>query len=62
MAIEKVVLSQNTSVLADEVLCHRLSLIPIIVDPNFFEYKRFDEEETSKNSIRFTLNVKCTRK
>ena len=46
MAIEKVILTQNTSVLADEVLCHRLGLIPIIVDPNMFSYKSFTEDET----------------
>ena len=44
MAIEKVVLEQNTSVLADEVLCHRLGLVPIIADPELFRYKRFEEE------------------
>jgi len=34
MAIEKVILEQNTSVLPDEVLCHRLGLIPILADPD----------------------------
>lgn len=62
MAIEKVILSQNTTVLADEVLCHRLGLIPILVNPDLFNTKRFEDEETAETSVRFTLNVKCTRK
>jgi DNA-directed RNA polymerases I and III subunit RPAC1 len=36
MAIEKVNLYQNTSIIPDEVLAHRLGLIPINVDPRLF--------------------------
>ncbi|VDP06846.1 unnamed protein product [Soboliphyme baturini] len=39
MAIEKVFLYQNTSIIQDEVLAHRLGLIPIKVDPRRFEYR-----------------------
>ena len=39
MAIEKVFVADNTSVIQDEVLAHRLGLIPIKVDPRLFEYK-----------------------
>jgi hypothetical protein len=38
MAIEKVLLYQNTSVIQDEVLSHRLGLIPIQADPRMFKY------------------------
>lgn len=38
MAIEKVLIANNTSVIQDEVLAHRLGLIPITVDPRLFEY------------------------
>lgn len=38
MAIEKVNLWQNTSVIPDENLAHRLGLIPINADPRLFEY------------------------
>lgn len=38
MAIEKVLIANNTSVVQDEVLAHRLGLIPISVDPRLFEY------------------------
>lgn len=39
MAIEKVFIANNSSVVQDEVLAHRLGLIPIQVDPRLFEYK-----------------------
>lgn len=38
MAIEKVFMVDNTSVIADEVLAHRLGLIPLDADPRQFEY------------------------
>lgn len=38
MAIEKVELYNNTTVMHDEFLGHRLGLIPIKVDPNFFDF------------------------
>lgn len=39
MAIEKVFVTNNTSVIPDEILVHRLGLIPIRVDPALFEYR-----------------------
>ena len=38
MAIERVYIANNTSVVQDEVLSHRLGLIPIRADPRLFEY------------------------
>lgn len=38
MAIEKVLIANNTSVIQDEVLAHRLGLIPIKADPRLFDY------------------------
>jgi DNA-directed RNA polymerase I and III subunit RPAC1 len=37
MAIEKVNMWQNTSVIPDENLAHRVGLIPIKADPRIFE-------------------------
>lgn len=37
MAIERVYVSENTSVIQDEVLSHRLGLIPLKADPREFE-------------------------
>lgn len=62
MAIEKVNMWQNTSVIPDEVLAHRMGLIPIKADPRLFEYKEAKGEYTNANSIKFKLHVKCTRK
>lgn len=39
MAIEKVFIYNNTSIVQDEVLAHRLGLIPIKADPRLFEYR-----------------------
>ena len=39
MAIEKVYVYNNTSVIQDEVLAHRLGLIPLKADPRLFKYK-----------------------
>lgn len=39
MAIEKVFIYNNTSIIQDEVLAHRLGLVPIKADPRLFEYR-----------------------
>ncbi|XP_047458507.1 DNA-directed RNA polymerases I and III subunit RPAC1 isoform X3 [Mugil cephalus] len=39
MAIEKVFIYNNTSIVQDEVLAQRLGLIPIKADPRLFEYR-----------------------
>jgi DNA-directed RNA polymerase I and III subunit RPAC1 len=72
MAIEKVNMWQNTSIIPDENLAHRVGLIPIKVDARKFEMHRkeqgesgIEEEEdlyTETDSIRFKLDVKCTKK
>lgn len=60
MAIDKVKLFQNTSIIQDEVLCHRLGLLPIKVDPRHFNY--VDGVPSELNTLVFTLDVACTRK
>lgn len=39
MAVEKVLVYNNTSIVQDEILAHRLGLIPIHADPRLFEYR-----------------------
>lgn len=39
MAIEKVHIFNNTSIIQDEVLAHRLGLIPLKADPRLFDFK-----------------------
>ncbi len=62
MAIEKVELWQNTSVIPDENLAHRVGLCPIMVDPNLFEDKDPETPNNETNSLRFKLHVLCTKK
>jgi len=61
MAIEHVWIHNNTSIIQDEVLAHRLGLIPIKVDPRKFEFKKPGEEETDETTLVFKLKVRCTR-
>ncbi len=66
VAIETVYLHNNTSIIQDEVLAHRLGLIPIDVEPDDFEDlpPPVDGEarRTDKNTLVFTLNVQCRAK
>ena len=59
MAIETVMINQNTSIIPDEVLAHRLGLIPILADANNFIEKKPDDEFNDKNSMKFILKVNC---
>jgi len=62
MATEKVYIYNNTSIIQDEILAHRLGLIPLKADPRKFEYKleQSDEEGNELDSLTFTLEVKCS--
>jgi DNA-directed RNA polymerase I and III subunit RPAC1 len=62
MAFHKVSLYQNTSVIPDELLVHRLGLLPIRSDPNDFETRKEDQDLNSENSLKFELRVVCRRK
>uniref|UniRef100_A0A3B3SBG6 DNA-directed RNA polymerases I and III subunit RPAC1 n=1 Tax=Paramormyrops kingsleyae TaxID=1676925 RepID=A0A3B3SBG6_9TELE len=62
MAVEKVFVYNNTSIIQDEILAHRLGLVPIRADPRLFEYRNAgDEEGTEIDTIQLQLKVKCTR-
>ncbi|KAI9477743.1 MAG: DNA-directed RNA polymerase [Benjaminiella poitrasii] len=58
MAIEKVYVMNNTSIIQDEVVAHRLGLIPIKADPKEFEYMT-DSGPTDLNTLVFRLKKKC---
>jgi DNA-directed RNA polymerase I and III subunit RPAC1 len=62
MAFHKVLLFQNTSVLPDELLVHRLGLLPIKVDCTEFKERKDEEELTESNSLKFRLRAICKRK
>jgi len=61
MAIEKVFVMNNTSIIHDEILAHRLGLIPISADPSKFEFMQSDDDPTDLNTIVFKLQVKCEK-
>ncbi|PRQ35101.1 putative DNA-directed RNA polymerase [Rosa chinensis] len=60
MAIERVLIANNTSVIQDEVLSHRLGLIPIKADPRLFEFTE-NNAANEKNTIVFGLKVRCEK-
>ena len=61
MAIETVYIWNNSSIIQDEVLAHRIGLIPLNVDPRKFESFPEDEEAeaTDENTLVFKLDVTC---
>lgn len=59
MAIEKVYVMNNTSIIQDEVVAHRLGLIPIKADPTDFDYMTEDGGPTDLNTLVFKLKKKC---
>jgi len=62
MAIEKAGLYQNTSIIHDEVLCHRIGLVPIKIDPRKFVFKKENEDDNENNCVKLKLHVKCEKK
>jgi len=66
MAIEKVYMYNNTSIIQDEVLSHRLGLIPLRADPRLFEMynEKADTDGiygNGRNTLEFELKVKCRK-
>lgn len=59
VAIETVYIQENTSIVQDEVLSHRLGLVPIKADPRHFDDFTADDEATDLNTIVFKLDISC---
>lgn len=59
MAIETVYIQENTSIIQDEVLSHRLGLVPIRADPRHFDDFSPEDEPTDLNTLVFKLDVSC---
>ncbi|KAF2348635.1 DNA-directed RNA polymerase insert domain [Trinorchestia longiramus] len=63
VAIEKVYMYKNTSVVQDEVLAHRIGLVPLNVPPHLFNFKPADSDQyTEDNCVKYKLRVKCRGK
>ncbi|CAJ0634035.1 1932_t:CDS:10 [Entrophospora sp. SA101] len=50
----------NTSIIQDEVLAHRLGLIPIKANPDVFNYKIASDDPTDLNTVVFKIKHECT--
>ncbi|KAL6944843.1 DNA-directed RNA polymerase core subunit rpc40 [Hanseniaspora osmophila] len=65
VAAEAVYFYNNTSVLQDEVLAHRIGLVPLKIDPDELQWcddsLPENERYNDKNTIVLTLDVQCTR-
>jgi len=61
MAIEIVNIYQNTSIIPDEVLSHRIGLVPIFADANEFHYKKDKEDFNEFNAVYLKIHVKCEK-
>ncbi len=61
LAIDELIIAENTSVLFDEVLAHRIGFIPLRVDLDTYDYLRECYEEGKKENceVRFRLKVEA---
>ena len=62
MAVKTVYFHDNTSIIQDEVLAHRIGLIPLKVDPNLFQNYNDSIDKTDLNTLVYRLDVTCKRK
>jgi DNA-directed RNA polymerase I and III subunit RPAC1 len=57
VALEYIYMWNNTSLIHDEVLSHRLGLVPLNVDARLFDEMEEGEDATDRNTIVFQLQV-----
>lgn len=64
LAIDEVVFLENTSVLFDEIIAHRLGLVPLRVDLKTYEVLRecYEEGKSDECQMLFTLEVESVEK
>lgn len=61
MAIEKVFVYNNTTLIKDEVLAHRLGLVPLKANATLFEFRPDGSMEANENdTLEYELKIKCT--
>ncbi|KAI3604993.1 dna-directed rna polymerases i and iii subunit rpac1 [Moniliophthora roreri] len=61
VAIERVYVWDNTSVIQDEVLAHRLGLIPLNIDPSLMDFRGPDDPPTDRNTMVFKADFYCQK-
>ncbi|KAL1777612.1 DNA-directed RNA polymerases I and III subunit RPAC1 isoform X2 [Sigmodon hispidus] len=63
MAVEKVLVYNNTFIVQDKILAQHLGLNPILADPCLFEYlNQGEEERTEIDTLQFRLQVRALAK
>ncbi|PWN50439.1 putative Rpc40-40 kd subunit of DNA-directed RNA polymerases I and III [Violaceomyces palustris] len=61
VAIEHVYVWNNTSIIQDEVLSHRLGLVPLKIDPDRITMRNPGDDADDQNTVVFNLKQKCER-
>jgi len=61
VAIEHVFVVNNTSIIADEVLAHRLGLVPLAIDARLLEPRAAGDAAHERNTVVLRLDVACRR-
>ncbi|KAF9059204.1 insert subdomain of RNA polymerase alpha subunit [Rhodocollybia butyracea] len=61
LAIEHVYVFNNTTVIHDEILAHRLGLIPLNVDPALLDSRKDGDTPTDRNTLEFKLHLECSQ-
>ncbi|KAF9053420.1 DNA-directed RNA polymerase [Panaeolus papilionaceus] len=62
ICVENVYVWDNTSVIVDEVLAHRIGLVPLNVDPSLIAMKSGPHDTpTDRNTIIFKIDITCSR-
>eukprot|EP01122_Echinamoeba_exundans_P011954 TRINITY_DN4905_c0_g1_i1.p2 TRINITY_DN4905_c0_g1~~TRINITY_DN4905_c0_g1_i1.p2 ORF type:complete len:400 (+),score=94.41 TRINITY_DN4905_c0_g1_i1:87-1202(+) len=61
MAFESIYFQNNTSIIPDEQLAHRLGLLPIHADASKFDYHKPGGELSDTDTLLFELKVKCPK-
>lgn len=57
MAVETVWVTANTGILQDEILAHRVGLVPIRIDPRLMEFCVDNDLPTDADTLTFHLDV-----
>lgn len=58
LTVNSVDFTTNDSVLYNEIISHRLGLIPLVFEPKDFELKEEGDEASSSNEVVFAINKK----
>ncbi|KAF8971177.1 DNA-directed RNA polymerase [Flammula alnicola] len=62
VCIEQVYVWNNTTVIVDEILAHRLGLVPLNIDPSLLEMKKdINDTSTDRDTVVFKVDMTCER-